>query len=52
MKEHWLVDTDEFTITVFLLGEFGFEVVAVYGYDDTLESPTLPGFRMALSEVF
>ena len=52
VKEHWLVDTDEFTVTVFLLGEFGFEAAAVYGYDDTLISPTLPGFSMALSEVF
>ena len=52
VREYWLVDTDDMTVTVFLLGEFGFEEAAVYGYDDTLTSPTLPGFRMALSEVF
>ena len=50
--EYWLVDTEDMSITVLLLGERGYETVAVYGYDDTLQSPTLPGLGIALSEVF
>ena len=52
VREYWLVDTDEMTVSVMLLGDGGYETAAVYGYDDTLASPTLPGFEMALSEVF
>ena len=50
--EYWLVDTEDMSVTVLLLGERGYEAVAVYGYDDTLQSPTLPGLGIALSEVF
>ena len=52
VKEYWLVDADEHTIAVLLLGEQGFEPVATYGEGDTLVSPTLPGFSVLVDEVF
>ena len=61
VKEYWLVDADEHTIAVLLLGEHcasepahvhEFEQVATYGEGDTLVSPTLPGFSVLEDEVF
>ena len=52
VKEYWLVDPAARTIAVLMLGEDGFETVATYGESDTLVSPTLPGFRLNVDEVF
>ena len=52
VNEYWLVDADSRTIEVLLLGEHGFESVAVYSEGDTLISPTLPGFDILVDEVF
>ena len=50
VREYWQVDTDAMTITVLLLGDYGFEIAATYGPGDTLISPTLPGFSLAMDE--
>ena len=52
VKEYWIVDPDAKTISVLLRGEGGFRVVGVYGEGETLRSPTLAGFNVALDEVF
>ena len=52
VKEYWIVDPDVKTITVLLRGESRFEVSGVYGEGQTLRSPTLAGFSVALEEVF
>ena len=50
--EYWIVDTDAKTITVLLLGERGFAVEGIYGEGETLESPTLRGFALAIDDIF
>ena len=50
--EYWMVDTDAKTITVLLLGERGFAVAGIYGEGQTLESPTLGGFALAIDDIF
>ncbi|MDE3000750.1 MAG: Uma2 family endonuclease [Gemmatimonadota bacterium] len=52
VKEYWLVDTTEKDVTVLLLGDRGFEVVDVYGGSEAMTSPTLPGFRLTLDDMF
>lgn len=52
VKEYWLVDTTEKDVTVLLLGGRGFEVVDVYSGSEALTSPTLPGFRLKLDDIF
>lgn len=52
VKEYWIVDPDAKTITVLLRGEGGLGVVGIYGEGETLRSPTLTGFSLALEEIF
>ena len=52
VKEYWIVDPDAKTIMVMLRGEGGLEVAGLYGEGQTLRSPTLKGFSVALEEVF
>ena len=52
VQEFWLVDPDAKTVTVLLLGESGFDLVAVYGEGQMLASPTLEGFTFKLDEIF
>ncbi len=52
VKEYWIVDPDAKTVTVLLRGEGGFEVDGIYGEGETLRSPTLTGFSLAMGEVF
>ena len=48
VKEYWLVDTDAKTVMVIRLGEHRFEVMVIYGAEQTLSSPTLTGFSLNL----
>ena len=52
VKAYWIVDPDAKTIMVMLRGEGGMEVAGLYGEGQTLRSPTLKGFSVALEEVF
>ena len=52
VKEYWIVDSDARMITVLLRDERGFEVAGIYREGQTLRSPTLKGFSVALEEVF
>ena len=52
VKEYWIVDPDAKTVMVLLRGESRFEVSGIYGEGQTLRSPTLAGFSVALEEVF
>ena len=52
VKEYWIVDPDTGTITVLLRGEGSFEIVGIYGEGQTLRSPTLAGFSVALDAIF
>ena len=52
VKEYWIVDPDDKTMMVMLWREGGFEVSGVFGEGQSLRSPTLAGFSIALEEVF
>ena len=52
VKEYWMMGTDPVAITVLLLRESGFEVIATYGEGDTLTSPTLDGFSVRVDDIF
>lgn len=52
VKEFWIADTDAKTISVFLLGDSGFDLVAIYGEGQALTSPTLSGFSVNMDDVF
>ena len=52
VREYWLADPEEQTVTVLLLGESGYEVAGIYARGDTLTSPTLEGFSINLNEIF
>ena len=52
VKEYWQVNIDERRITVLSLGDNDYEVAAVYGIGETLTSPALPGFALAIDEIF
>ena len=52
VHEYWIVDPDARTITVFLLNEGEFEEVDTYSERETLTSPMLTGFSIALDEIF
>ena len=52
VKEYWIVDSDARTITILVRRESRFEVAGIYGEGQTLRSPTLAGFSVALEEIF
>ena len=52
VKEYWMVDPESRTVMVLLRGESRFEVSGIYGEGQTLSSPTLEGFSVALGEIF
>lgn len=52
VKEYWIVDPEAKTIMVLLRGESHFEVAGIYGEGQSLRSPTLAGFSVALEEIF
>ena len=52
VKEYWVVDTDERSVWVMLLGDDGLEEVGSYGMGDVLSSPTLEGLSIDLDDIF
>ena len=52
VHEYWIVDPDARSITVFLLNGGAFEEVDTYSAGETLTSPMLAGFSIALDEIF
>lgn len=54
VPEYWIVDPEARSLEVLRLspGESAYRRTAVLGKDDTLSSPLLPGFSLALGDVF
>ena len=52
VKEYWIFDPYAKNITVLILRENGYELAGIYGEGQTLTSPTLPGFELALDDIF
>ena len=52
VKEYWQMNIDERRVTVLSLGDNDYEVAAIYGSGETLTSPVLPGFALAIDEIF
>ena len=52
VKEYWLVDPYARNIIVLILRDGGYETDGIYGIGDTLNSPTLPGFALNVSDLF
>ena len=52
VQEYWIVDPHAKSITVLVRDENRFEVTGIYGEDQTLRSPTLAHFSIALQELF
>ena len=52
VREYWLVDPEERTVSVLSLDGGEFYEVARFGEDDTLTSQVVEGLRIDLSEVF
>ncbi len=52
VKEYWMVAPKEKFIEMYSLKNKEYALVKTFFYDDTLESPALPGLRVALKEIF
>ena len=52
VQEYWIVDPDARTIMLLVRNESRYQVVGTYGEEQTLHSPTLAGFSIALQEIF
>ncbi len=52
VEEYWLVDPEDATISVLLLGENGYEEAATYTLCQTLNSPMLHGLFINLNDLF
>jgi Uma2 family endonuclease len=52
VKEYWIVTPWPSLVEVLLLEGDRYVVHKVHGKDDTLESPTFPGLRLTLADVF
>ena len=52
VQEYWIVDPDAKTIMLLRRGESRFEVVGIYGEEQTLRSAMLAEFSVALQEIF
>ena len=52
VPEYWQVDIDEFNVLVLALGSNDYDEVAVYGLGDTVVSSVLPGFTLAVDDIF
>jgi Uma2 family endonuclease len=52
VKEYWIVTPEEASITIYLLKNAAFQPIHSYLDDDVLESPTLPGLRLPVMNIF
>jgi Uma2 family endonuclease len=52
LPELWIVDPDANTLHLFRLQEDYHAPLKVFGANDTLATPSLPGFSLPLSEIF
>ena len=52
VKEYWLVDPDEMTVTVLLLDEHGYEEAGIYRSGQSFDSTTVEGFSVSLDDIF
>ena len=52
VKEYWMLGTDPDTVSVLLLQENRYEVFGTLGPGETLQSPTLQGFSIAVDDIF
>ena len=52
VPECWLADFPARTVTVLRLGADAAVTIAVYGMGDTLRSEVLPGFALAVADIF
>ncbi len=50
--EYWLVDPYACTVSVMVLQENAFQELSIYGAEDILTSPALPGFSLDLRDIF
>jgi len=51
VKEYWIVDVDRRTVEVNTWTPTGYSVHGTYAYADTVESPLLPGFTVAVRDI-
>ena len=51
VREYWIVDPDESSIQVMELGSEGYTTIKTYDSGE-VESSVLPGFRIAIEEIF
>lgn len=52
IQELWMADPAQGTVEALLWSEIGYVLAGRFGRSDRFRSPTLPGFRLSLSEVF
>ena len=51
VREYWIVDPDESSVQVMELGSEGYTTIKTYDSGE-VESSALPGFRIAIEEIF
>ena len=52
VPEYWQADVDDLSVEVLTLAGDDYETAGVYGLDETLVSPLLPGFRLDVDDIF
>jgi len=52
VKEYWIVVPEEKTIEIYLLQDNKYNLFKQFNVEETLESPSLKGFKLTLKEVF
>jgi Uma2 family endonuclease len=50
--EYWIVDWSAYTVEVYRRQDLDLRLLAVFGKDDRLESPLLPGFSAYVDDLF
>ncbi len=52
VRQYWIVDPDRKTIEVYRLVEAGYQLVQMFGEQETLTSSLLPGFSLLVGRLF